>query len=336
MKNIYSIFRLASKVKSPRVKRLGVWALHIMRRRYLGIFLDPVVACNLRCKMCYFSDPEWRRDQQRPPMPVADIEALAKALFHRALKLQIGCGAEPTVYTDLLRIVELGSRYRVPYISITTNGNLLTRESLRALAAAGLNELTLSAHGFTADTYEQLMERGRFDRFLSLLADVAEVKKEFPELKLRINFTVNNLNIADLAKIWEVPCMAPDILQLRPIQKLAETEYHDFDLTRLHDLYDTCFKPVIAECERRGITCISPTRENIATLMSDTEGDESIDSAYCYASPNGVFKKQFRYHDETFEQFSQRTHRGRMLFANIFAPKHHKKNRTRKMNYNVK
>src|SRR5699024_11959285 len=98
----------------------------------------------------------------------------------------------------------------------------------------GLDELTLSAHGFTRETYEHLMTNGKFDLFRRLLADVAEIKKQHPQFKLRINYTINNDNLEELNRIWEVVGDELDILQLRPIQKIGESEYQDFDLTNIY------------------------------------------------------------------------------------------------------
>lgn len=45
----------------PRpVKLTGLAAMFRLRRRTAGVFLDPVMACNLRCRMCYFSYPKKR------------------------------------------------------------------------------------------------------------------------------------------------------------------------------------------------------------------------------------------------------------------------------------
>ena len=40
---------------------MGLWLFHVLGKRYIGVFLDPVLACNFRCKMCYFSDEEKRK-----------------------------------------------------------------------------------------------------------------------------------------------------------------------------------------------------------------------------------------------------------------------------------
>ena len=79
------------------MKLLGIALSHFIKRRYFGVYLDPVLACNFRCKMCYFSDVE-KRKELTGIMSEQDVRAVAKAVFHRAVKLQIGCGAEPTLY----------------------------------------------------------------------------------------------------------------------------------------------------------------------------------------------------------------------------------------------
>lgn len=163
-RNIYNILRLDTQIKSRRLKLLGIWLFHVLGKRYIGVFLDPVLACNFRCKMCYFSDEE-KRKSLRGTLKYEEIEAIAGSLFHRALKLQIGCGAEPTLHKDLVKIIALGKQYNVPYVSLTTNGNLLTKEQLAVAVENGLDELTLSAHGFTRETYEHLMTNGKFDLF---------------------------------------------------------------------------------------------------------------------------------------------------------------------------
>ena len=315
-RNIYNILRLGTQIKSRRLKLLGLWLFHVLGKRYIGVFLDPVLACNFRCKMCYFSDEE-KRKSLRGTLGYEEIEAIAGSLFHRALKLQVGCGAEPTLHKDLVKIIALGKRYNVPYVSLTTNGNLLTKEQLAAAVENGLDELTLSAHGFTRETYEHLMTNGKFDLFRKLLANVAEIKKQHPQFKLRINYTINNDNLEELSRIWEVVGDELDILQLRPIQKIGESEYKDFDLTNIHARYDTVLVPLIEECRRR---------------------HKSIEKiTYCYVSPQECWQDDFDYQTETFESYAADHHMGRKLLQKVFGRKTRRKaDVTRKMNYNIK
>ena len=262
-RNIYNILRLGTQIKSRRLKLLGIWLFHVLGKRYIGVFLDPVLACNFRCKMCYFSDEE-KRKSLRGTLKYEEIEAIAGSLFHRVLKLQIGCGAEPTLHKDLVKIIALGKRYNVPYVSLTTNGNLMTN--------------------------------GKFDLFRRLLADVAEIKKQHPQFKLRINYTINNDNLEELNRIWEVVGDELDILQLRPIQKIGESEYQDFDLTNIYARYDAILVPLIEECRRKHIICLAPDKQNIIVLEENDADDNSIEKiTYCYVSPQECWQDDFDY-----------------------------------------
>ncbi len=336
MPNIYKILRISSLIKNKRLKLLGVWVFHILGKRYIGIFFDPVLACNLRCKMCYFSDDE-RRKTFRGSFSFEDIEQIGKAFFHRALKFQIGCGAEPSLHKDLIKIITLGRQYKIPYISLTTNGNLIDKEKLTEAVKAGLDEITLSAHGMTKETYENLMANGKFVLFQRLLADISEVKKQYPGFRLRINYTINNDNMDELSRIWKVAGDVMDVLQVRPIQKIGETEYSDFDLTNIYQRYDTVFVPLIEECKKRNIICLVPEKENIIMLENDQTDDNFEQATYFYVSPRGCWKEDFDYKTDTFESYSKKHHLGRQLLGKVFEKKKTRKvDVTRKMNYNIK
>ena len=87
--NIYRLLQLNRKIKSHRIKFLGLFILHTFNKRYLAVNLDPVMACNLRCKMCYFTDEDYVKTL-KGQFNDDDIEQVAKTIFRRALKLQIG------------------------------------------------------------------------------------------------------------------------------------------------------------------------------------------------------------------------------------------------------
>ena len=242
--NLYKLMKMAVGHGLPQpVKLAGLAMLYRLRRRTAGVFLDPVLACNLRCRMCYFSDPV-KRASMKGFMSDSQLDDRAKALFPYALKLQIGCGAEPTLYPRLEEIITLGRQYGVPYISLTSNGQLIGSGKcpLEPLVRAGLNELTLSLHGTTREVYENLMPGADFDTFGRLTTEIARVKRLFPEFKLRVNYTVNSLNVLDLKddrfwNLWHEDGM-PDIVQLRPVQKIGESNWQDFDPQLLERIYN--------------------------------------------------------------------------------------------------
>lgn len=122
--NYYRLLTINKLISNPRLKLLGVWLLHQFNRRYLAVYFDPVMACNLRCKMCYFTDDAYVK-KLKDIFKKEDLPVLATAFFKRAIKLQIGCGTEPTLYPHIGEIIKQAKRHEVPYISMTTNANLI-------------------------------------------------------------------------------------------------------------------------------------------------------------------------------------------------------------------
>lgn len=343
--NIYRLLKLSGKRHIPGfAKLLGLWGMYAAGRRCIGVFLDPVLACNLRCRMCLFSD-DARRAAMKGILDERQLGLIGKAFFPHALKLQIGCGAEPTLFPGLLSLVESGRRAGVPYISLISNGQLIGsgKVDLPALAKAGLSELTISMHGTRKETYEYLMPGADFGLLGKLVGEIGKTKAACPGFKVRINFTVNSMNISDLEgngfwKIWPEG-IQPDIVQLRPVQNLGDSSWTDFDPQPLKDRYDSTFAAVAAECRRRGIVCIMPDRHQIDEVATGQGGVEAVieDFSYCYVSPQSVYKPDFDIETDSFRSYHRRHHTGRRLLRSVFSHLSGRDKRvTKKLNYTVR
>lgn len=340
MMNIYSLLKLFVKIKSPRLRLLGLYLLHISRRRYIGVFLDPVMACNLRCRMCYFSGGEFKNNKIGRLLP-EDYELMARGLFHRVLKLQIGCGAEPTLYKGLPEVIGIGKKYGIPYISLTTNGKLLDEDSLFRLAESGLNELTLSAHGLRRDTYESMMLQADYGDFLRVLSAVGKLKKHFPHFKLRINYTVNEDNLEDLKDFRKVFGEVPvDVIQIRPVQEIGDSLYRNFSLKKIEEHYEEVFPPLVDYCKERGIVCLYPTKENLTVLEESPASDIALlmqKISYCYIYPGFCWREDYDFHTETFESYSRRTGLSGYILRSLLGRKQTlEREKTHSLNYTVK
>lgn len=342
---IYEYLKLAVSGRIPnRVKLLGLWALLVSGRRMAGIFFDPVMACNLRCKMCYMSDPEARKPLKGQRIDKAGFDRIRRAFFKRALKLQIGCATEPTLIDNLPEIIAAAKADGVPYVALTTNGKQIARDnvSLDALAEAGLNELTLSLHGTTREVYEELMQGASFDELLRLTKAIGDAKRRHPELKLRVNYTINSRNIGDLEdnKFWQLwdTDGRPDIVQLRPVQKMGETEWNDFDLTPLKERYDSTIGAIKKKCAELGIACIAPLPDQIDEVTTDQDFTSALikEITYCYVSPTSTYRPDFS-EEDTFNSYHRRKQTGRRLLKAVFGRKgsSQKRDSSKHLNYNV-
>lgn len=329
MINIYSLLKINRFIKNPTLKKLAIWILHVSGRRYLAVFLDPVLACNLRCRMCYFSNEE-KRKTMKGLFTEEDLPRIAEVIFPRALKLQIGCGAEPSLFKHNAEIVRLGRQYGVPYISYTTNANLLTPEEIDKLLAAGLNEFTISLHGVKKHTYEDLMQGAFYDRFMSALNDISAAKNRFPDFKLRINFTVNEQNIEELSGFFDAfGDMKIDILQVRPVQNMDGEIKTIENQTAFNALFEKVTLYLKNECTKRGITYIAPLHLDKNPKINKNSG--IIEATYWYISPR-TFGSGVDWRNETFQQYCKRTHYATYLFKSIFLKKQFLED---KLNYEI-
>ena len=330
--NIYKLLKLNRIIKNHRIKFLGLFILHKLGLRYLAVNLDPVMACNLRCKMCYFTDAEYVRTLKGQFKP-EELDRVAEVIFKRALKLQIGCGTEPTLYKNLEKIVALGKAYKVPYISLTTNANLLTEEKIETLLKAGLNEFTISLHGVTKETYEDFMKKASYDKFHNAFKAFARLKSKY-DFKVRINYTFNKDNFYELRELFDhFAGQSFDMLQIRPIQKIGNTEYHDFDLEMLREHYPSVINDIREQCKKHNITLLAA--DEIPEKNNVNESSFIFDYTFCYVSPDKFWKQDFDWKHQSFNNFSKQIGWGRTLFSNIFKSKETLNSFSNRLNYEI-
>lgn len=330
--DVYKLLKINRLIKSHRIKFFGLYILHKLNQRYLAVNLDPVLACNLRCKMCYFTDDDYVKTL-KGQFTEDDINRVAKVIFKRALKLQIGCGTEPTLYKDLPKIVQLGKQYKVPYISITTNANLLDEEKIKALLNAGLNEFTISLHGVKKETYEGFMKKANYEKFHEVFRTFSKLKNNF-DFKVRINYTFNKDNFYELTDFFNhFDGKSFDILQLRPIQKIGNTEYNDFDLENLRADYPAIVQDIKNSCKANDITLLAPNQ--IPSKEKVNESSFIFDYTFCYISPKKFWKDNFDWKAESFNQFSKKIGWSKLLLSNVFKSKKQLNAFQNKLNYEI-
>lgn len=317
--NYYFLLKLNNLIKNPRLKFLGLLLYHLLDKRYISVQFDPVNACNLRCKMCYFTDKDYVK-KLKGIFPKEDLNLLAKAVFNRAAKLQIGCGTEPTLYKNIDAILELAKKHQVPYVSMTTNANLLEKITLEKWIQLGLNEITVSLHGVTKESYENFMSKGNFDRFKLSLQYITELKKIYPDFKLRVNYTFNEDNFAELKDFWTVfSDIQIDYLQIRPIDKIGNTEYNNFSLEKIQSIYQETYDDLLENASKNNTTLIAPKSIRF-------EHKQSVNSViqpftYCYVSPLTFWNDNFNWKEETYDEYASNTKLNSRLIKLIFAKK---------------
>ena len=267
--------------------------------------------------MCYFTDENYVKTL-KGSFSREDLDIWASQSLPQALKLQVGCGAEPTVYKHLDRVFELGKQYGVPHISMTTNANLLTREKLQKWVKNGLNEITVSLHGIYRNTYEEMMQKGDYQKFHNALQLIADVKKTTPHLLLRINYTFNEDNFPELKDFFKVyGKYGVDIIQIRPISKIGETAYNNFSLNKIIPLYDDFIKVFKNQAAQHNTTLMAPAgKENL--LKRENDSSLIFNYTYFYVSPTHFWRKGFDWKHQSFRDYTRQINWGKQLLINVF------------------
>ena len=105
--------------------------------------------CNLNCKHCYSNSGAVREEELSTKEALGVVDQLADAGV-TALALS---GGEPLSRKDFFTVAQHAVK-RGLYVSVATNGTLLTKENVRKLKQTGVHYVEVSIDGATANTHD--------------------------------------------------------------------------------------------------------------------------------------------------------------------------------------
>src|SRR5262245_43645851 len=151
--------------------------------------IEPVGQCNLRCRMCAI---QFRPDG--PPIgPPAfmDFDVFIKLLdqFPALEQLQLQGLGEPMMHPRFFDMVEHAVSRGIK-VGTNTNATLLNAGRAERCVTSGLGEIHLSIDGATAETYERIRVRARFDRVVANIEGLAAARRRLHSATPRIRMVV--------------------------------------------------------------------------------------------------------------------------------------------------
>src|ERR1051326_4226853 len=117
--------------------------------------MDQNNKCNLRCRMCGFSDPRVAA-LATYDLPRDLYDSIARQIFPRAAYLALSLMTEPFMTRDFPDRLAAVREHEVPFSDIITNGTLLTARAIEKMIDARINRLTVSIDGGTKELYEHI------------------------------------------------------------------------------------------------------------------------------------------------------------------------------------
>jgi radical SAM protein with 4Fe4S-binding SPASM domain len=139
---------------------------HFGIRKPLSIYAPFLVVwdfthkCNLKCKHCY-SDSGATREEELTTKEALDV---VNQLADSGVTALAFSGGEPLTRTDFFEVAEHAVESGL-YVSVATNGTLLTREMARKLKQAKIHYVEISIDGATSKTHDTFRGvPGAFDK----------------------------------------------------------------------------------------------------------------------------------------------------------------------------
>lgn len=155
--------------------------------------------CNLACSFCFGPKHEM------PAMETGRIKSVIQTLSGKGVERIVFTGGEPTLINDLPEILS-GAKQQGLFTVLSTNG--LTLDSDRNLLgklAPSLDWIALPLDGSTPKVNSEmrvgLTPDSRPKHFDSVLRVFERVRKEYPELKIKLGTVVAKPNLEDVQDI---------------------------------------------------------------------------------------------------------------------------------------
>lgn len=172
----------------------------IFRPQPKALYIEPFFGCNYRCPFCIHGSGQQMRSAQLDPLALERLKPLIEQISHVHIT---GLG-EPFLNPHLPDYLSYFRDHGKSYY-ITTNGSLLEDAHIELMTGSP-NELSVSLDAGDKDTYDKVRPGGSWDRVLSRVKRVSEIKAErkSPYPLLYLTFHVNALNLMSLQSVPEI------------------------------------------------------------------------------------------------------------------------------------
>ncbi len=151
--------------------------------------------CNLHCKHCYSESGTIREDE----LDTAQAKAVVDQLADAGVTALAFSGGEPLTRGDFFEVARHAAD-RGLYVSLATNGTLLTKENVQKLKQAKVNYVDISIDGATAKTHDEFRGvQGSFNRAMLGLKNCVEA-----DLCVCIATTATKNNLGEMPAIIDL------------------------------------------------------------------------------------------------------------------------------------
>lgn len=176
---------------SPKIKFTP-----LVKRKFNNGFSFPDIAyieltrkCNLKCQHCLNDSGKQMKDE----MTLDELLTLIKTLADLGLQEVRLTGGEPLLFNGIYDLIKI-SKENGLYVSLGTNGTLITESVAKKLRDAGLDKAVVSIDG-TEEMHDRIRGNGNYKKAIDGLMNL---KKQ--GIVVRINSVIMKSNMDDIIK----------------------------------------------------------------------------------------------------------------------------------------
>ncbi|MGC8895340.1 MAG: radical SAM protein [Candidatus Bathyarchaeia archaeon] len=239
--------------------------------------------CNLRCKHCYenaggIKRPELSTEEAKQ---VLDILSKIAGIGLPALSFS---GGEPLARKDFFELAAYAKK-RIGYVSIASNGTLITKDNAKRIKDAGIDYAEISIDGATPGVHDEFRGiPGAFERAMEGVKNCVEMG-----IDTCIATTIHRDNLSELDKLIEMSKqLGVRFMHFNYIPTGRAKTYVELDLSpdeRLHVL-ETIGKEIIG-------LYLQAKEEELKHGKSNVKVDRFFSTCPQYASVTRELSKQF-------------------------------------------
>lgn len=191
--NLVKIF--SSYITSILFGKSVIWGLPA------SVSVEPVNLCNLSCPEC----PTGSGNLNRPSgsMSFDSFERIADEISSHCFYIQLFFQGEPLLNRHLFKMIEYSKRKRM-YVSVSTNGQLMDRETAEKIMRCPPDKIIFSVDGIDAGSYKKYRKGGSFEKVISGINLLSAMKKEkglkYPLIEFQMIVMKDNETALDKAE----------------------------------------------------------------------------------------------------------------------------------------
>ncbi|MEM3696330.1 MAG: radical SAM protein [Candidatus Bathyarchaeia archaeon] len=239
--------------------------------------------CNLRCKHCYENAGGGKRPElsTEEAKQVLDILSKIAGIGLPALSFS---GGEPLARKDFFELAAYAKK-RIGYVSIASNGTLITKDNARRIKDVGIDYAEISIDGATPSVHDEFRGiPGAFERAMEGVKNCVEAGVD-----TCIATTIHRDNLSELGKLIELSKqLGVRFMHFNYIPTGRAKAYVELDLTPDERLYvlETIGKEIIG-------LYLQAKEEELKSGKSNIKVDRFFSTCPQYASVTKELSKQF-------------------------------------------